>query len=606
MPRNARTAQPVQRDNGIFYLRVTIPRDVRSLYLSASGRQREQIWVSLQTNAPELAKKRANLERVKFDREFAAKRWELRPRVGLTQDDLHEAALGTYRRLDAADEDLRLNPPSEADLDAVWRVLQREHPDDELTAWRIFQGVREALADPAAARRQRSAAIKAEAGRFGDTTVKEDVADFVRERHLDASPGDAAWRKIANAIQRGEQEANKRAEERDEGDFSGEARDPLVSAPATPRAKPGEGIMDRFEAYARENPRGITADTLNMNRMAVALFVSTLPPRSTVKAITRGACAEWKRLLMLYPVKAAETKVFRGKSMREIVELNETVGKPTITPRTVNRYLASLGAFCDWLLAHDDIQASPLSRMQLTIKKGTGKPFPLDALPKIFASPLFTGAESEAKMRRAGNHMIRDHRFWIPLVMLYSGARPGELAQLLVEDVREAHGRWIMHITTENDEDKTLKTESSPRVVPIHPELERLGFLAYVDSLRAKGERRVFPQAKRNDRQWVPDLSREFSRLLSDIGVKTDAGPSSKLSLYSFRHTVSDALRRAGFDDAEFAPLYGHGKATTTGRYGNEKPRTIEQRARMIDAIAFEGLDVSALYPCSLTTPSRM
>ncbi|MGO7388739.1 integrase, partial [Rhizobium ruizarguesonis] len=64
-------------------------------------------------------------------------------------------------------------------------------------------------------------------------------------------------------------------------------------------------------------------------------------------------------------------------------------------------------------------------------------------------------------------------------MMLYSGARPAEIAQLGVDDVREDWGHWIMHITTEGDGDKSVKTAGSMRVVPVHPELVKLGFLDY-------------------------------------------------------------------------------------------------------------------------------
>lgn len=587
-----------RQPSGIYHIRIAIPPELRALYQTPGKNPPPERLVSLKTRNKTQADVAAARAVLKYKDEFEAKRWELRPRAALRQDDLHAAAWGTYQRLDAADDDLRLNPPSLADLPEARKVLEREFPDDKAKVNAILKEIEVALRDPAAARWERDAAIKAEVGRYGDATVREDVADFVREHHIDAEPGSVSWKRIANAIQRGEREANRAADRRDEGEPV-DIRDKLVSEPAVPRAKPGEEIMELFEAFARENPRGNVKDSINTSRRDVALFVSTLPPRSSVKAITRRAVADWKALLVQWPVKATETTEFRGMSMAEVVERNKDVKKPKIAVRTINRHLSALSAFCDWLLANDHIQTSPATRMQLTDKRkvGDGKPFPLTDLPKIFAAPLFVGAESDTKMRKPGDVLIRDYRYWTPLVMLFSGARPGELAQMLVEDVRLAHGRWIMHITTENDEDKSLKTDNSHRVVPVHPELERLGFLDHVKKMRKAGERKVFPDAKQNKRgQWGVDFSSSFSDLLTDVGVKTKTGPSKRLTLYSFRHSVSDALRLAGFDDAEFAPLYGHSKATTTARYGHEQPRTIEQRAKMIDAIAYEGLDLSHLH----------
>ena len=67
--------------------------------------------------------------------------------------------------------------------------------------------------------------------------------------------------------------------------------------------------------------------------------------------------------------------------------------------------------------------------------------------------------------------------------MLYSGTRPAEIAQLAVADVREQHGKWIMHVTEEGDGDKSVKTAGSMRVVPVHSELIKLGFIDYVGEL---------------------------------------------------------------------------------------------------------------------------
>jgi hypothetical protein len=59
-----------------------------------------------------------------------------------------------------------------------------------------------------------------------------------------------------------------------------------------------------------------------------------------------------------------------------------------------------------------------------------------------------------------------------------------------------------------------------------------------------RGEFRLFPDAERNARgQLAAKFSREYGRFLTRIGIKEGKG----LSLYSFRHGIIDALRRAGY-----------------------------------------------------------
>ena len=45
-----------------------------------------------------------------------------------------------------------------------------------------------------------------------------------------------------------------------------------------------------------------------------------------------------------------------------------------------------------------------------------------------------------------------------------------------------------------------------------------------------------------------------------------------------------------------FAPVLGHTKASTTGRYGIVDEVPLADRLRMIESVAFPGLDMSGLY----------
>ncbi len=89
----------------------------------------------------------------------------------------------------------------------------------------------------------------------------------------------------------------------------------------------------------------------------------------------------------------------------------------------------------------------------------------------------------------------------------------------------------------------------------------------------------------------IADFSREFGRYLVRIGMKNGRG----LSLYSFRHGATDALRRAGFLDENFGFILGHTKASTTGIYGIIPQGILEQRVELINAISYPGLNLHLL-----------
>ena len=99
------------------------------------------------------------------------------------------------------------------------------------------------------------------------------------------------------------------------------------------------------------------------------------------------------------------------------------------------------------------------------------------------------GDEAETPYRRAD----KSWRFWFPLLSLFSGMRPKEVFQMHVQDLRQTEkGTWYFDIVATSDDDdeqapqlkKTTKTKGSRRQIPVHPELQQLGFLRFVEDQR--------------------------------------------------------------------------------------------------------------------------
>lgn len=428
--------------------------------------------------------------------------------------------------------------------------------------------------------------------------IEHEVGDFLDRNKLLAPEGSAERSVLVRKMMRAEIEAVTRTLERDEGDYTGTPSDPVVK-PAVGRAaiaKPGERILDLFDRYMTENPRGSRTETLQQARGDVETFVQFVGANAGAEAITKKTVRDFKAVLMKLPTKAREAKVFRGMNLQQIIKANETHKKPVLSSATVNRYLSSLSAFATWLAANDYLETNPLPGMTIsTSQTFTRDTFSTEELVTLFRSPLFTGCRDDIgrKLAEPGNLKIRDYRYWLPLIMLYTGARPGEIAQLDLADVREDQGIPFLHIHDEG-EGKSLKTKNSTRIMPLHPELIRLGVLAYRDEMKSKGETRLFPTAKRSEKgQMIADWSRAFPKYLCNIGVRTD---QTNQSLYSFRHGAADALRRAGYLDHQFKFLLGHGDNSMTGRYGNLPQGMLQQRAEIVAAIDFPGLDLSHLH----------
>jgi integrase len=165
-------------------------------------------------------------------------------------------------------------------------------------------------------------------------------------------------------------------------------------------------------------------------------------------------------------------------------------------------------------------------------------------------------------------------KFWLPILGLFTGLRIEELCQLHPDDLVRVEDIWCLDIN--EAEGKKVKTESSRRLVPLHPfltdELNFPGFVAHAANAR---QTRIFHQLKKQSDRWSHYPSRWFSEFLKKVGLKK---PGRKLAFHSFRHTFVRAGKLANVEREKIMEVVGHGspsKDITFGRYGKQYPPSI-------------------------------
>lgn len=589
------------RRRAVYYAVVHIPTD-----LQAAMGGKKQVWRSLQTKDYGEAKRRLSAQLDEWTATFD----DMRRRRDLTDADIEVAVWDHYTaKLDDGDKE-RASRPTADEIEAATlkaataAIASGAHEAGPIAMINAMTDV-QILANKAdwAARRRAARLNRLRADlSSGDTRLIEPDADtFLAKQGFDIVRGGARYREFCQKLMRAEIEQLERYAERDRGDFTGTPKDPIIVEPVNrpePVAVTGEGIMQLFSKYEAENPNDIRPETFSQARRDVQHFADFVGARVRASKIDKRMVREWKEVLTEWPVKATETAVFKDLSIRDVVAKNKTLAtpKPTLARNTIRRYLAGLGGFCRWLVINDYLDANPVADMlpKKNGPKNARDTFTDEALTAIFTSPLFTTCKSAEwrDLDKPGDVAVRDHRFWIPLIMAFSGARPAEIAQLHAVDVRQQDGVWIMDINDE-DENQRTKNQNSKRVVPIHPELIRIGFIKHCQQTTGAGEKQIFPEVEiPKEGQIAAQFSREFNRYLADIGVKT----SKNVVTYSLRHTVVDQLRIAGFMDNEIETIVGHEKQTQTSKYGKRREGTLEHRVKIVNAIAYPGLDISHLY----------
>jgi integrase len=226
--------------------------------------------------------------------------------------------------------------------------------------------------------------------------------------------------------------------------------------------------------------------------------------------------------------------------------------KPTKNIRTLDKrtvetnYVGKIASLFRWLHINDYVDR--------------------DLSPGLVKS--LTAAEKKARKRKEyGNDELKiifdllpfdrtqPHLAWVPLIAAYSGARQGEICQLLVTDIKEENDIPYMRIT-EEDEDgnivKTVKNENSKRLVPLHPVIVEMGFLKFVELRKAQGKRVIF-----ETRSHRPLTGQYYSKRFQEFNRKQITNDPKKV-FHSFRHLVHNELKQKKVPADIYHSITGH------------------------------------------------
>lgn len=222
------------------------------------------------------------------------------------------------------------------------------------------------------------------------------------------------------------------------------------------------------------------------------------------------------------------------------------------------------------------------------------RPWSTEQMQALFSRPLHT----EYAIPKAWNAGA-DAAYWMPLMALYSGARISELAQLRLVDIETVDGVPMLRITSE-EPGMSVKTAAGHRSTPIHSELVRLGFLEFVEALRAAGAVRLFPALPLH----ATKPGTYFSGWFNADQRKASDWPKGLPVFHEFRHTVRSKLASAKVSEPMMNVLVGHEVG------GSEGARTYTHRTSAdlqaaIEALTFPGLELPRVYRAPAMVSAR-
>lgn len=525
MPKHPR----LSRRGTVYQVRAKVPADIRSTY----GKT-EEGW-SLKTRDPQEALERVRLASVEIDQRFAAHRRKIRGHE-ITRLDLERIANVAYReQLALFDRHIDASKGSKDQNEAGLMANSSDLEDGLKNDWWYPE-------------------------------VDAQVTEILKANGIRLEPNDPldleTYQLGRRLIARALLAANRVAHGHLQGDYTYEDGDTKVTV-----AKPDQASLPFaaiFEKYLQDRP--LSRGALIEWRSNVDRFVKLVGDKP-ITSITRANIRTYRDGLLKLPG--------RGR-------------KGTLAPATVTKALGSIGAVLNWAEANDYADmvpnwSNPAGSVKVSKQPRSGaKRLAFDDadLQLLFSSPIWTGCRSEIHRKEPGNMVIRDHHYWLPVLALYMGARLEELGQCLVSDVKQERGIHYLDLNGDGP-DKSLKTASSWRKVPIHRVLKRLGFLEYAEALKAAGEKRLFPKLKQDPMgNWTSNYSHAFGLYKRAMGI-TDP----KKVYHSFRHTFKEACRRAGVAEEVHDALTGHSGGGVGRTYGS---MPLEAMAEAVDKVEYQ------------------
>ncbi len=225
------------------------------------------------------------------------------------------------------------------------------------------------------------------------------------------------------------------------------------------------------------------------------------------------------------------------------------------------------------LLVHYDNEKKAINRavtLEEIQSSSDCEAYKLDMLKKIFSldnpyyQKIVPALLNEVKLREDQNIDIYSARFYVPLILFFSGARVGEMSYIKTEDCEirtypDGIERILIYVIS--NEQRSIKTQKSRRIILLHDFLTHdLDFISFVKKAQKKKRKYLFY----TDRNISTIVSKEFNRpnvkevCVNPFYTKEDEFKKAKYTLHSLRHNYKTNLVYQGINLSLVNKIQGH------------------------------------------------
>lgn len=182
--------------------------------------------------------------------------------------------------------------------------------------------------------------------------------------------------------------------------------------------------------------------------------------------------------------------------------------RKAIDPRSIDEYSNVISNMYKKVIkkaAYNPIEGQLVGKKERM--KSNRKPFTPDELTRIFDPERLAQVKSPAD-------------FFVPILGLRTGSRPSTLCQLRVDSVRHDEG-LLVFIYHDYLEGNHAKTTATSRIIPVHPLLEQVGFLRYLEDVKSLPQTNytilLFPWLNEYEQDYADVPTQNFREVPEDF-----------------------------------------------------------------------------------------
>jgi integrase len=334
-------------------------------------------------------------------------------------------------------------------------------------------------------------------------------------------------------------------------------------------------------------PRKSATDPVRDRKYPLDMLLAVIGDKP-IEDVTPADAERFADVLAAWPVNARNQKGMEGLSVLEIARKAKKTKLPSIKRSTQRKHIQSLDAFFNWLVDDTkDLAENPFRFIQTSRYKDLEDP----------EKQPFDDLDLDAIFDRKRTAVVdQPHQFWAPVIAMYSSMRVNEIGQLRVADIRTDTVRGPKgqkHVITYFDitdkgEGQSVKTENGKRQVPVHSKLIELGFLRYVEDVRASGCEHLFPGLAWGEGGPGRVIGRWFNKSVLRRACRIS---DRKKTFHCFRHTFTTLADRGAVVKTITRTINGHSTGTAVDDKSYVRKGTLLECQTAIEQLDFPVVD---------------